>query len=82
MNAGGTSEMGWENAGGGELTQEKRYLSLGTATVMMRSDGKSWMWWVDVPGVRSEAAGTEPTRARARYRAMLVYLALTREGVT
>lgn len=72
----------WEHNEGGELNLQKRHFSHGTVTVMAKTDGRGWAWWVDVPSTKARAEGVELGQGRAKHRAMLVYLALTREGMT
>lgn len=67
----------WESEGA-ELKVLRRHLSQGTVTVAANVHG-GWSWWVDTPTVRSSGSGIELTQSRAKFRAMLVYLAMTRE---
>lgn len=73
---------GWEAYDGEGAVVRKRHLSQGTVTVMRRTEDGSWIWWVDLKGHKANAQGVEPHQARAKYRAMLVYLAMTREVAT
>jgi hypothetical protein len=68
----------WERTEEGEMPlRQTRRLPLGTIEVVAVRGG--WSWWVDVPRFKVRAQGFEERQANARYRAMLVYLAVTRE---
>lgn len=77
MNAGES----WEREGPeGEVL--RRQLSHGQARVFLRTVNGRFVWRIDGLALHGEAQGSEVTVSRAKFRAMLVYLAMTREVVT
>ena len=71
---------GWYENVGGEFMSFRCHLSKGNLTVMRRTDGRGFMWWVDCPHQRSSAEGLEfGNEEHAKSRAMAVYLVLTAE---
>lgn len=79
MNTAESTEA-WEREGP-EGNILRRQLAHGQARVFLRQVDGWFVWRVDGLGLHAEAQGKETTVSRAKYRAMLVYLAMTREAM-
>lgn len=56
-------------------------LSLGTITISATTPGR-YVWYMTVPSQDFEARGIAPTLHRAKFKALSVYIVLTKEPLT